>query len=206
MNIDTIVKGPLSNSCYLVSTENAAIVIDPGYKDSKIVNFLKSSRNKERMILLTHAHFDHVGFADELRELTDTKIAIGRLDAPALSDPNLNLSGSFRAKMTSFEVDILLDDNQVLEIGDLRLEVIFTPGHTIGGVCFYTKGTLFSGDTLFYESVGRDDFIGGNRQDLIASVQRLLQLPEKTLVFPGHHRETTILHERTHNPVSRGLL
>lgn len=206
MNVDTIVKGPLSNSCYLVSTENTAIVIDPGYRDNKIINFLKNNKDKERMILLTHAHFDHIGFADELRELTDTKIAIGRLDAPALSDPNLNLSGPFRVNLAPFEADILLDDNQVLEIGDLKFKIIFTPGHTVGGVCFYSGGILFSGDTLFFESVGRDDFVGGNRQDLIASVKRLLELPEKTLVFPGHHRETTILHERTHNPVSRGLL
>lgn len=206
MNIDTVVKGPLSNRCYLVSTEKAAVVIDPGYKDSRIVEFLKKSGDKERMILLTHGHFDHIGFAEELRSLTDTRIAIGELDAPALADSELNLSGHFRANTKPFEADLQLCDNQELIIGDLKFKVLLTPGHTRGGVCYYFKGGLFSGDTLFFQSVGRYDFEGGSLSALIDSVERLLSLPENTLVFPGHHRETTISHERRFNPVRKGLL
>lgn len=200
MKIDTVLLGSFQVNCYLISTDKSAIVIDPGFNSSYVEDFLLKNADKERMILLTHAHFDHIGGALQLKEKTGVKIAIGRIDEPSLSDENYNLSTLFNAYIKPFNADILLDDGEITEIGDITLKTIHTPGHTKGSVGYLIENNLFSGDTLFNLSVGRTDFPGGNTKQLLNSVKRLFALDDNTKVFSGHGATTTIGYEKINNP------
>ena len=204
MEIKTLILGDIEVNCYLVSTEKAAVVIDPGYRSDEALEFLENAKCKERLILLTHAHFDHIGFADELSAITDTEIAIGEKDAPALNDNNLNLSAPFGAPLSPFNADILLCDNGEITVGDLKFKVMHTPGHTIGGVCYLCDDVLFSGDTLFNGSIGRTDFPGGSFEVLKKSIQKIYTLPDETVLLSGHGSPTTVINEKRYNPFVRG--
>ncbi len=203
MEINSLSLGLMGTMCYTIVSEKAAIVIDPGFVSSELVDFFLKNEGKEKWIFITHAHFDHIGFADELRQKTGAKIAIGKDDAPALENPELNLAFVFRATLKPFSADKLLADSEEFTVGDITFKILATPGHTVGGVCYLLGEYLFSGDTLFYESIGRDDFPGGNREILTKSVKRLYRLPESTVVYPGHNQSTTIAHEKKFNPFVR---
>ena len=200
MEIKTLELGLIRVNCYLIKTEKTALVIDPGFCSCEIEDFLLENRDKERLILLTHAHFDHIGWAEELRNRTGVKIAIGENDNADLSNTRRNMSDRFHAKLTPFSADILLKDEQVLNIGDIKIEVIYTPGHTIGGVSYKIGDNLFSGDTLFYESIGRTDFYDGDYETILNSIKRLFLLEDETVVYSGHGPKTTIGHEKKYNP------
>ena len=200
MEINSLCLGLMGTMCYNIVSDNAAVVIDPGFVSSELVEFFKVNEDKEKWIFITHAHFDHIGFANELREKTGAKIAIGKDDAPALENPELNLAYVFRSTIKPFSADRLLVDGEEFIVGDLNFKILATPGHTVGSVCYLLGENLFSGDTLFYESIGRDDFPGGNREILTKSVKRLYELPDSTVVFPGHNQATTIGHEKKYNP------
>lgn len=204
MEIKVLRLGHIKTNCYLLSSKNAAIVIDPGFKSSMVEEFLKENEDKERLILLTHAHFDHIGGAKELREKTGTLIGIGKLDNDSLSNPYINLSDRFRAHTEPFCADMLLSDKQEFSVGDIKIKVILTPGHTKGSVCYLLDDVLFSGDTLFLESVGRTDFIEGDFDALVKSVKRLYELDGDTTVLSGHGDATTIAHEKRYNPFVKG--
>ena len=200
MEIKCLPLGEIQTNCYLISTEKSALVIDPGFVSKAVEDFLKHNRNKDRMILLTHCHFDHIGGAATLRENTDTKIAIGEIENPALSDETVNLCNLFGAHIKPFSADITLKDNEVITVGDISIKVLHTPGHTAGGVSYIIENYLFSGDTLFLESIGRTDFPQGSFSALSASVKRLYELGDNLTVLAGHGPQTTILHEKTNNP------
>lgn len=205
MEIKVLSLGDIQSNCYLISTENAAVVIDPGFDSIEVTNFLKNAKDKERLILLTHSHFDHISGAEALRCDTDTKIAIGRLDNYALSDMHLNLADLFYAKLTPFSADILLEGGKEFTVGDITFKALYTPGHTVGGMCYLVDNILFSGDTLFFRSIGRTDFFGGSFDALENSVKNLYKfLPEDTMVLPGHGEKTTIIQEKFENPYIRG--
>lgn len=206
MKIDVMPLGHIAANCYMLLSNNAAVVIDPGIFSQKVEDFLNDNSEKDRLILLTHAHFDHICGADRLRKDTGVKIAVGEKDAPALIDTKLSLSDKFHAHQPPFEADILLKDNAIFNVGDIEFKSISTPGHTVGGMCYLTGKTLFSGDTLFLESVGRTDFPGGESQTLLKSIKRLLTLDEEITVYPGHGEPTTVKHERIYNPFIRGDL
>ena len=190
-------------NCYLIETEKAAIIIDPAFKRQKLVDFLKENEDKERLVLITHAHFDHIGGAVNLREETGVKIGIGALDNPALSDDDLNCAASFNRSLTPFEADCLYNDGDVIKVGNIELTVITTPGHTVGGVSYITENVVFTGDTLFKVSVGRTDFAGGDFDVLEKSIKKLYTLPDETIVYPGHGESTTIGFEKQNNPFVR---
>lgn len=200
MKIETLSVGTLGTNCYLVSGENAAIVIDPGDISYAAENFLKNNSDKERLILLTHCHFDHIGGALWLREQTGVKIAIGEGDAYALASPFANLSQNFGMELKPFYADTVLLDEEQIKIGDITFTVLKTPGHTLGDCCYLCGDVLFSGDILFYESIGRTDFPNGNISKMRDSLARLLSLDDGIAVYPGHGQPTTIGHERCNNP------
>ncbi len=204
MEIKVLPLGDIQANCYLISTDNSAVVIDPGFKSQIVTEFLKENSNKECLILLTHAHFDHIGGALDLRENTGVKIGIGALENPALSDSQVNLSDMFQTHLSPFSADILFNDNDEFSVGDIVFRVIHTPGHTVGGVCYLTDGILFSGDTLFHGSIGRTDFPNGDFAVLESSIKKLYCLSGDTVVLSGHGDKTTIEQEKNYNPFIRG--
>ena len=206
MKIECRPLGAIAANCYMISGESAAVVVDPGAYSLKVKDFLDENKDKARMIILTHGHFDHIGGALRLREETGTQITVGENDAKALSDPKLNLSELFGISMQPFEADKTVSGGDVLTVGDLEFKVIHTPGHTVGGICLLLGDVLISGDILFEGSVGRTDFPGGNTNELIDSLAKLMTLDGETRVLSGHGRETTIKKERIHNPCLRGII
>lgn len=190
-------------NCYLIEGERGAVVIDPGYKREAILDFLKENEDKERLILLTHGHFDHIGGAEYLRLETGVKIGIGALDEPALSDDVLNCAVNFKRVISPFNADYLYNDGDVISVGDITLKVMHTPGHTVGGVCYLADGVVFTGDTLFKGTIGRDEFPGGDLETLKKSVKRLYTLDEDTVIYAGHGDSSTIGEEKNENPFVR---
>ena len=205
MEIKVLPLGMIGANCYLISTENAAVAVDIGFYSPLVDEFFENSKQKEKLILLTHAHFDHIGGAKIISQKHNAKIAIGLGDADALLDGDINLSNRFHAKIEPFSADILLNDGDTLKCGDLEFKTIATPGHTIGGVSYLLGDVLFSGDTLFYENIGRTDFSGGDFKTLENSIKKLYDLNENITVLSGHGGESTIGHEKQFNPYVRGV-
>lgn len=204
MEIKVLPIGPIGANCYMIKGETGAVLIDTGDHNSILEEFLKENDDKERLILLTHSHFDHIGGALKLRKETGVKIAIGENEAAGLLDPNINLSSSFRINLEPFSADITFVDGEKFSVGDLNFSVIETPGHTSGGVCYLIEDCLFSGDTLFAGSIGRTDFPGGNINVLEKSLSKLMKLEDNVNVLSGHGEATTIGRERKSNPFIRG--
>lgn len=203
MIVKCFVLGDFGTNCYGIVGDKGVIVIDPGFESLEVTDFLSDHAEKERLILLTHGHIDHIGGANALRERTGTPIAIGKNDAVMLEDNQRNLSAPFSIPYTSFFADRLLCGGEEFSVGDLKVTVLDTPGHTPGGVSFLINEELFCGDTLFCGSVGRTDFPFGDTQLLFQSIKRLYLLPEKTTVFAGHGPKTTIGAEKRGNPYVR---
>lgn len=203
MRIKTLHLGLIKTNCYLLSTERAAVVIDPGFDRPETLEFINDNSDKERLILLTHAHFDHIGGAEVLREKTGVKIGIGEHDADGLADTALNLSDMFHAHISPFKPDLTFKNGDKITVGDIEFNVISTPGHTVGGVSYLTGGCLFSGDTLFENSIGRTDFPGGDIKAIKRSVRKLMTLPLETKVYPGHGDPTSIAREKEYNMFAR---
>lgn len=189
MNVDILKLGFLATNCSIVYDENGdAAVIDPAEHADTILAQLKKKNLTCRSILITHGHPDHTGALAELKSATGAEVCVGEGDAYRLP----------------IAADRLLQDGDAVQVGRLHFSVIATPGHTEGGVCYLLEDTLFAGDTLFYESVGRTDFPGGSTAVLMQSLKKLKELPYDDLkVIPGHEELTTLAHERTHNPYLR---
>lgn len=200
MKIKTLTLGELGVNCYLVEGKNGVAVIDPGYKSQEAIDFLNNNSDKDRLIILTHNHFDHIGFADELSRLTDTKIAIGEYDNDGLGNPQINLSFFVSEPINPPKADILLKDGDELRVGDLSFKIMHTSGHTVGGICLIIENCIFSGDTLFFESIGRTDFPGGNIKEIENSILSIYSLGDNFTVYPGHGIYTTVAHEKQFNP------
>ena len=191
-------SGPLNvNTYFLVSEDGKAVIIDCGENYKKIKQAEQMHSFKVEAVLLTHAHFDHSGCARKLQQ-DGAKIYISELDAPKLLNED-NLSGAFGRKVDYLTADFTFSDGQVLDIIGIKIKVLLTPGHTDGSVCFMVDNALFTGDTLFYGSVGRTDFKSGNRQDMINSVKKLFALDGDFAVYPGHDEFTTLDRERKYN-------
>ena len=204
VHIKTLVLGKVQNNCYIVKGQKSqeVIVIDPGDEVNKIKEYLKENDLECKAIFLTHGHFDHITAAEGLKELTDAPIYAHEVEVTLLADPKLNAS-SYMGEEISLSPDILIKGREEFQIGGLSWQVIHTPGHTEGGVCYYLidHGIIFSGDTLFYESIGRTDLPTGNHRMLIEAIHnQLMVLADNIEVYPGHGRPTTIGHERSNNP------
>lgn len=206
MKVEFLLKGHLAtySNCYGILTEKAAVVVDPGKYTLELKNFLNANSDKTRLILITHAHYDHIGGAIQLREETGVKIAIGKNEEFALSDRAFNLSGRFTPEIPAFNADYTIEDEEEFTVGDITVKAFETPGHTIGGMCYLMGECLFSGDMLFYETVGRVDLPGGNIEEMKESLDRIMWLfDDEIKVYSGHGEMTTIGHERINNPYLR---
>lgn len=206
MQVKLLINGDMGNycNCYGMLSDSAAIVVDPARCTDAVVKFLSENSDKKRLILITHAHFDHIGGARELRRRTGVKIAVGVNEAFALGDARYNLSALFGSQLEPFVADYTIEDDEEFTVGDITIKAIETPGHTVGGMCYLAENCLFSGDTLFRETAGRTDFLGGSMQELRLSLDRLMwMLDDDVTVYSGHGPQTTIGHERKFNPYLR---
>lgn len=195
--------GVMGANCYLFACDETGkgVVVDPGADGQKIYRWILEKQIQVENILLTHGHLDHIGAVDELRELLGVKVLIHAGDAQMLTDGRKNLSAYFGPSMTFQAADGLLEDGQVLTVGNKTLTVLATPGHSPGSVSFLTPEGVLSGDTLFAGSIGRTDFPGGSLEKLLHGVEsKLLVLPDDTPVYPGHGESTTIGFEKKGNP------
>ncbi|AFM42356.1 Zn-dependent hydrolase, glyoxylase [Desulfosporosinus acidiphilus SJ4] len=196
--------GPMGANCYLYACMDSkkAVLIDPGADGKRIYRWVQEKGLQVDYILLTHGHVDHIGAVDELRNLLGTvRVGIHAGDAEMLTDGKKNLSSYFGPGVVLKSADFLLEDGQEIAVGKEHLKVIHTPGHSPGGVCFWSPEGLFSGDTLFAGSIGRTDFPGGSMELLLGGIkEKLFILPDNTRVLPGHGEETSIGEEKRDNP------
>ena len=204
MKIEKFVLGSMGTNCYLIINEETKelIIIDPATCPDYVVSHVNSNGYIPRAIFLTHAHFDHVMGIDGWVKEFGIPVYLHEEEKRVLEDPELNLSGVFGASYSYSDVKCL-KDGQELEVSGFIFKVIHTPGHTCGGCCYYCadEGVLISGDTLFYQSVGRSDFPTGSMGTLVRSIkEKLFCLPEDVMVYPGHNDATCIADEKKYNP------
>lgn len=202
MIIKQFTLGQLENNVYLVMDEKTkkAVLIDATAVSPEIVQTVKELGAKVQYILLTHGHFDHVMGVNALKKVLNTEAVIHKDDL-AVSD-NVNeftrLFGLPDGEVPKYE--LFIKDGDIIPVGDMKIKVIHTPGHTEGGVCYLIDDKMFSGDTLFRESVGRTDLFGGSFEKLSDSIKnKLFKLNDNITVYPGHGPQTTIGHEKKYN-------
>lgn len=193
--------GPIQNNVYIIGDGTTAIVVDPTEEAAQIAGFLEGRTCAG--IVLTHAHWDHVGAARELRDLTGAPTIASEVDAPYI-DGTAQL-GTGHTPFDPCPIDRTVKDCEMVQIGNMQWRAMLTPGHTPGSMCFFLDSqfgfdpegvpVLIAGDTLFAGAHGRTDFEGGSPADMRESLKRLANLPENTLVLPGHNNLTTIARE-----------
>jgi hydroxyacylglutathione hydrolase len=207
VKIDHLALGSYETNCYILRENQEAkdcLIIDTGLEAEVLIDFLRSQNLAPAAAVFTHGHADHIMGIPLLRKnYPDIKIYIHKLDDKMLSHATSNLSILAGKVFRTDPADLLIEEPDVIDIAGIKLQVLHTPGHTQGGICLYSKEeqVLFSGDTLFAESVGRTDFPGGSAKQLIESIrEKLLPLPAETVVYPGHGPQTTMAHEKANNP------
>lgn len=197
--VQGFIVGPLETNCYVLAdpVSRDACLIDPGADPGIIKDYLKKSGLRLRFIINTHGHGDHIAANRHFH----VPIYIHRLDADFLSDPGLNMSKVFMLGITSPKASRLLEDGEVVKLGNLGLEILHTPGHTPGSVSVKVGGIVFTGDALFAGGIGRTDFGYGDTDLLMRSIsEKLFSLGDDTRIYPGHGPESTIGQEKRSNP------
>lgn len=203
LRIEEYNVGDIGTNCYFIVNADTKemLVIDPGGDGKDLIRRINNSELKPVAVLLTHGHYDHAADADVVAKEYDIPIYAHEAERETLENPNLNLSPMF-GRREIYHADKYVKDGDILNLAGFTIRVIHTPGHTVGGCCYYFDGNkvLASGDTLFCGSVGRTDFPKGSMSDLVRSIkEKLLDLPGDTAVLPGHESRTTIGYERQYN-------
>jgi hydroxyacylglutathione hydrolase len=201
--IKRLVVGSLSANCYIIGSEKdgKGLIIDPGGDPYDIIHSIDDSTLRISTIVLTHGHSDHLAALYDIQLHTRAAVAIHRADEDLFrgrGEYSMMFGISYR---TPAPADRILDEGDTIEVGDMCLKVIHTPGHTPGSICLLTDNKVFSGDTLMYRGIGTTLMPGSSRRQLIDSIhRRLMVLPDDVLLYPGHGRQTTVGDERRHNP------
>lgn len=204
LRVEQYVVGMVQTNCYFAINDDTKemFIVDPGASAGRLAEIMDEEKLNPVAILLTHGHFDHAGAAAELAERYGIKIYAHEDERETLENPAINLSG-WEGRKVSYRADCCLKDEQEIDIAGFHIRVFHTPGHTVGGCCYFLpyQNAVFCGDTLFAQSVGRTDFPKGSASELIRSIkEKLMTLPEDVTVYPGHNEITTIGTERMYNP------
>ncbi len=204
MMIQSFLSGPLSVNCYVAydETTKKGFIVDPGGKNEQLSAFCKQEGLTIEYIILTHGHGDHIGGVEAyLNEFAGSKLVASINERGMLENSGLNMSSMTQGYAISLHADQYVEDGDTLSVGNLLLRFIHTPGHTPGGMCIYVDNVVFTGDTLFQQSIGRTDFPGSSFAEIQSSIRKkLFLLPDETTVLPGHMGATTIGFEKENNP------
>jgi len=204
MILEGFPTGMFQENCFIAGCAETkeAMIVDPGDDAEQILAALERNDLTAKLIVVTHEHIDHIGAVEAVREATKAPVAMHAIaydGTAAQSQAALMLTGRPQPRMAPPEV--FLDEGQDVQVGKLKFQVLFCPGHTPGHICLYGEGVLFSGDVLFQLSIGRFDLPGGDGPQLLRSIRdKLWPLPDDTLVLPGHGPATSIGQEKQHNP------
>ena len=203
LNVNKFTVGDLGTNCFVIEDKSSGevAIIDAGAYSKQLVNFIKNyDINKIKYVILTHGHFDHIGYAYPIAQTTQSKIIISKKDSKFTSDAMLNLSAMFGLPCDSFNASIEVQEGSIIELGETTLKVIETPGHTRGSICLISNDNkIFTGDTLMKDSMGRVDFPTGNSKDMDLSLKRLAELDGDYDLYCGHGANTTLDYERANN-------
>lgn len=197
MIVKTLPVGSYQANCYLIKDDisNKTAIIDPGANANWIIKELEELNAEVNVILLTHAHFDHDGAVEELKAKYNVPVYMHKEEENYM---NIDTSSVFGKLNKIYE---FVNDNDTIKVGSLEFKCIHTPGHTKGGMCYLVNDKVFTGDTLFQGSIGRTDFLGGNFDEIIKSIEEKLMVLDKNVeVYPGHGPKSTIIFERMRNP------
>ncbi len=208
LNVIRFVIGEIETNTYVLESDGVFAVLDPAFENAELLDFLKSKNVK--YVLLTHGHFDHISGVNSVARATGAKVCVHSLDGEMLLDGNKSYYNShFSSVQEPIKADIILNAGDELNLGEAKVRVMHTPGHTMGSVCyiFEKEKIIFSGDTLFRLSAGRTDLAGINPvlagRNELASLKKLAALDGDYTVYPGHGEETTLQFERENNRYMR---
>lgn len=192
--------GSMDNNCSLIIDEktNQSALVDCNEFSQKMIDMIGDTDLK--YILLTHGHFDHIIGAKSVKEKYGAQVVISKEDEPMLNSSKLSLAVFCNAPQNNVDVDIIVKDGDEITLGEIKIKVMATPGHTSGSVCYIAENCIFSGDTLFYCSCGRTDFPSGSPEQMMSSIQKLKALDGDYKVYTGHNNLTTLDFERKNNP------
>ncbi len=188
----------LVENIYIIIEGDGAIIIDPGYEFDSLVDLIENRDLKLEKILLTHGHGDHIGSCEQLRAKYNTPVYAHEKERELLLDPNLNLSAAMYGDI-SLEADFYVNEDSEVYFNDHKIEFIYTPGHTIGSQCIKIGQNLFTGDTLFRNSIGRTDLPTSSPEDMKNSLEKIKLLDDELIVYPGHNSSSTIGDEKKYN-------
>ena len=202
MKIEKIVEPYFGENMYILIDEETkkCAVVDPGGASDKILNYIKRNSLELEYILLTHGHGDHIGAVNTIKSRTNAKVVAHNVEQELLNDNRKNLSYSMHCGPQELDADIYVHDKDKLELGNLKLSFIHTPGHTKGCMCIRVNDDMFTGDTLFAGSIGRTDLYGGDYKQIEKSLRKLAKYEDKVKIHPGHGPSSTLGIEKMSNP------
>ena len=205
MNIEVLHVGPLGTNCYVVWDDNdVCAVVDCGGQAEKVAEFIEEKHLKPSHMLLTHGHGDHIGGVEGfLNMYPHVQVVMAEEDVEMITDRQKSMADPCGCEQSEFTPDIIVDEGDVVTVGDMQFHVLKTPGHTDGGVTYIMGKMMFTGDTLFAGSMGRTDLYGGNNDKMAASLKRLGEIDGYYVVLPGHGTASNLEDERRANPFIR---